>query len=217
MTVLERILAGGVIAVVRLDDLGAAPKIAEALAKGGVPAVEFTFTNRRAGEAITAAKEALGERGLIGAGSVLDAETARIAILAGAEYIVTPTYKASTIETCHRYGIPVVCGAFTPTEILTAWEAGAELIKVHPASMGGSKYFKDILAPMPQVKLVPSGGVSFDNAGEFIAAGASAVALGSNLVDTQAVRMENWPAVEERARTLKQIVELAREKRDAGH
>lgn len=217
MTVLDRIVAGGVIAVVRLDDLGAAVGIAKALADGGVPAVEFTFTNRRAGDAISAAKDALGDRGIIGAGTVLDPETARIAILAGAEYLVTPTFKASTVEICHRYGIPVVCGALTPTEILTAWEAGAALVKVHPASLGGPKYFKDVLAPMPQVKLVPSGGVTFDNAGEFIASGASAVALGSNLVDTRAVDLEDWTAVEERARTLRQIVAVAREKLETAH
>lgn len=217
MSVLERILEAGVIAVVRLDDLGTAPDIAAAFAAGGVPAVEFTFTNRRAGEAISAAREALGDRGLIGAGSVLDSETARIAILAGAQYVVTPTFKASTLETCHRYGVPVVCGALTPTEILTAWEAGAALVKVHPASLGGPKYFKDVLAPMPQVKLVPSGGVTFDNAGEFIAAGASAVALGGNLVDPNSVRSGDWSSLEERARTLRQVVRLAREKRDAPH
>ena len=217
MTAVERIVSDGVIAVVRLDDLSAARHVAGALADGGVSAVEFTFTNRKAGDAITAAKDMLGDRGLIGAGTVLDPETARIAILAGAEYVVTPTFKASTVETCHRYGIPVVCGAFTPTEILTAWEAGAALVKVHPASVGGPKYFKDVLAPMPQVRMVPSGGVTFDNAAEFIDAGAVAVALGSNLVDNRAVRMEDWPALQERARTLKQIVELAREKRRAGH
>ncbi|CAA9519781.1 MAG: 4-hydroxy-2-oxoglutarate aldolase @ 2-dehydro-3-deoxyphosphogluconate aldolase, partial [uncultured Thermomicrobiales bacterium] len=126
----------GVVAVVRLDDLSAAVAVTEALLDGGVRAVEFTFTNRQAARAIEEAKAAVGDRGLIGAGTVLDPETARIALLAGAEYIVTPTFKASTVELCNRYGVPVVCGALTPTEILTAWEAGATYVKVHPASLG---------------------------------------------------------------------------------
>ncbi|HEV2107093.1 MAG TPA: bifunctional 4-hydroxy-2-oxoglutarate aldolase/2-dehydro-3-deoxy-phosphogluconate aldolase [Thermomicrobiales bacterium] len=212
MTVLERILRDGVIAVVRLDDLSTATDITEALVTGGVTAVEFTFTNRRAGDAIASTREALGDRALIGAGSVLDSETARTAILAGAQYVVTPTFKASTLELCHRYGIPVVCGALTPTEILTAWEAGASLVKVHPASLGGPKYFKDVLAPMPQVKLVPSGGVTFDNVGEFIEAGAAAVALGSNLVDARTTQVRDWDTLRDRAQTLRNLVELARKR-----
>lgn len=212
MAVLERIVSDGVIAVVRLDDLSTAPDITEALVSGGVSAVEFTFTNRRAGDAIAATKDVMGKRAVVGAGSVLDSETARIAILAGAEYVVTPTFKSSTLEMCHRYGIPVVCGAFTPTEILTAWEAGASLVKVHPASLGGPKYFKDVLAPMPQVRLVPSGGVTFDNVGDFIAAGASAVALGSNLVDAGVARAKDWDTLRDRARTLRSLVEMARER-----
>lgn len=212
MTVLERILRDGVIAVVRLDDLSTATDITEALVTGGVTAVEFTFTNRRAGDAIASTREALGDRALIGAGSVLDSETARTAILAGAQYVVTPTFKASTLELCHRYGIPVVCGALTPTEILTAWEAGASLVKVHPASLGGPKYFKDVLAPMPQVKLVPSGGVTFDNVGEFIEAGAAAVALGSNLVDARTAQVRDWDTLRDRAQTLRNLVELARKR-----
>ncbi len=210
MSVLERILRDGVIAVVRLDDLSAATDITESLVSGGVAAIEFTFTNRRAGDAIASTKEALGDRALIGAGSVLDSETARTAILAGAEYVVTPTFKASTLELCHRYGVTVVCGALTPTEILTAWEAGASLVKVHPASLGGPKYFKDVLAPMPQVKLVPSGGVTFDNVGEFIETGAAAVALGSNLVDARTARAKDWDTLRDRAQTLRNLVELAR-------
>ncbi len=201
----------GVVAVVRLDDLSKSVAIAMALVEGGVRAVEFTFTNRRAGEAISVVKDAIGDAGFIGAGTILDPETARVAILAGAEYVVTPTFKDETVQLCNRYGIPSVIGALTPTEILTAWEAGATYVKVHPASLGGPKYFKDVLSPMPQVKLVPSGGVTFDNVAEFVRAGAVAVALGSNLVDAKTVATGNWTALTERAQTLRGLVQMARE------
>lgn len=196
----------GVVAVVRLDDLSAAVDLTEALLAGGVRAIEFTFTNRHAARAIENVRGAVGDRGYIGAGTVLDPETARTAILAGAEYIVTPTLKRETIELCNRYSIPTLSGAFTPTEILTAWEAGASYVKVHPASLGGPKYFKDVLAPFPQVKLIPSGGVTFENVHDFFAAGAVAVALGGNLVDRKAVASGDWSAITERARRLTEIV-----------
>lgn len=201
----------GIVAVVRLDDLGDAVAVTQALIEGGVRAVEFTFTNPKAAEAVAAAKAAVGAEGYIGAGSVLDPETARVAILAGAEYIVTPTTKAATIEMCNRYGVDTVIGALTPTEMLTAVEAGARYVKVHPASLGGPKYFRDVLAPLPQLRLIPSGGVSESNAGEFIAAGAVAVALGSNLVDAQTVRDRNWSELTARAQRLVRVVAQARQ------
>ncbi len=201
---------GGVIAVVRLDDLSAAVGLTRALVEGGVRAVEFTFTNPNAARAIEEAKAAVGDDGVIGAGTVLDAETARIAILAGAAYVVTPTYKRATVELCNRYGIPTIIGALTPTEMLTAWEAGATYLKVHPASLGGPRYFRDILGPLPQLKLIPSGGVSLDNAGDFVRAGAVAVALGSNLVDQATVTNADWPTLTERARRLTSAVAAAR-------
>ena len=201
---------GGVVAVVRLDDLSAAVPLTEALISGGVRAVEFTFTNPNAAQAIETTRAVVGEYGCIGAGTVLDPETARIAILAGAEYVVTPTYKRETVELCNRYSIPTVIGAFTATEMLTAWEAGATYIKVHPASLGGPRYFKDILAPLPQLKLIPSGGVSLDNAAEFIRAGAVAVALGGNLVDQATVAAADWTTIADRARRLCEAVARAK-------
>jgi 2-dehydro-3-deoxyphosphogluconate aldolase/(4S)-4-hydroxy-2-oxoglutarate aldolase len=206
----ERIETNGVIAVVRLDDLSAAVGLTEALIAGGVQSIEFTFTNPKAQRAIEAAKTAVGNRGFIGAGTVLDPETARVAILSGAEYIVTPTFKRETVELCNRYGIPTVIGAFTSTEMLTAWEAGASYVKVHPASLGGPKYFKDVLGPLPQLKLIPSGGVTLDNAAEFIKAGAVAVALGSNLVDQATVTAADWQTLTDRARKLTDAVQSAR-------
>jgi 2-dehydro-3-deoxyphosphogluconate aldolase/(4S)-4-hydroxy-2-oxoglutarate aldolase len=206
----------GIIAVVRLDDLSTAVDVARALIAGGVTAIEYTFTNPEAASAITNVRKAVGATGAIGAGTVLDPETARIAILAGAEYIVTPTFKPQTVELCNRYGIPTVIGAFTATEMLTAWEAGASYIKVHPASLGGPKYFKDILAPLPFLKLIPSGGVTPENAAEFIANGAVAVAIGGNLVDAESVANGDFGAITERAKSLSASVRAVVDKR-AGH
>lgn len=203
----------GVVAVVRLDDLSAAVAVTEALVAGGVRAVEFTFTNPRAGAAIAAAREALGDRALVGAGSVLDPETARTAILAGAAYVVTPTVSLPTIGLCNRYAVPTVIGALTPTEIVSAWEAGATYVKVFPASLGGPGYLKDVLGPLPQVRLIPTGGVSVDNAAAFIGAGAAAVALGSNLVDAGSVAAADWGTITERARALVAAVARGRSAR----
>lgn len=206
----SKIESSGVVAVVRLDDLTQAVAVTEALIAGGVTNVEFTFTNPAAADAISTVREAVGDAGYIGAGTVLDPETARIAILAGAEYIVTPTTKVATIEMCRRYAVPTVIGAFTATEMLTAWEAGASYIKVHPAGLGGPRYFKDILGPLPQLKLIPSGGVTLENAGEFIKAGAVAVALGSNLVDGATVSNGDWAEITRRATTVAEAVRAAR-------
>ena len=208
---LSPIEADGVIAVVRLDDLSRAVPLTEALVAGGVRAVEFTFTNPAAAAAIAAARDGLGERALIGAGSVLDGETARVAILAGAAFVVTPTVSLPTIAICNRYGVATTIGALTPTEILTAWEAGATYVKVFPASLGGPRYLRDVHGPLPQVKLIPTGGVDLENAGEFIRAGAVAVALGSNLVDARSVASEDWTTITTRARAIVAAVDRARQ------
>jgi 2-dehydro-3-deoxyphosphogluconate aldolase/(4S)-4-hydroxy-2-oxoglutarate aldolase len=208
--VIREIESDGAVAIVRLDDLSTAVPLTEALGRGGVRAVEFTFTNRLAGRAIEEVREALGDRAIVGAGTVLDPETARAAILAGAQFVVTPTLNVATIELCARYAVPTIIGAFTPTEILTAWQAGADVVKVFPASVGGPRYLKDVRGPLPQVKLVPTGGVGFDNAADFLKAGAVAVALGGNLVDAATVAAGNWAVLEERARRLAGIVREAR-------
>src|SRR5215211_1233029 len=203
--------SSGVVAIVRLDDLSRAVPLTEALLRGGVTAVEFTFTNRLAARVIESVRDAVGEAIAVGAGTVLDSETARIAILAGAQFVVTPTLKTSVIELCRRYAVPTVIGAFTPTEMLTAWEAGATYVKVFPASVGGPGYLKDVRGPLPQLKLIPTGGVSVDNAGDFIRAGAVAIAVGSNLVDAKTVADENWTVIEDRAR---ELIETVRNSRD---
>ncbi len=200
----------GLIAVIRLDDLSDAVTLAEALIAGGVTNLEFTYTNPKAGAAIAEVREALGDQCRVGAGSVLDAETARHAILSGAQFIVTPTLRKQTIQMCRRYSVPSVIGAFTPTEILTAWEAGADFIKVNPASVAGPGYFKDVLGPLPQTKLIPSGGVTLETGPEFIRAGAVALAVGGNLVHRPSVKERNWDAIRDRARQWTSLVETAR-------
>jgi 2-dehydro-3-deoxyphosphogluconate aldolase / (4S)-4-hydroxy-2-oxoglutarate aldolase len=207
----ETIAESGLVAIVRLDDLSAAAPLTEALLRGGARSVEFTFTNPLAGRAIEAVRDAVGDRASIGAGSVLDPETARIAILSGAEFIVTPTLNTAVIELCNRYAVPTVIGGFTPTELLTAWQAGASYVKVFPATVGGPQYLKDVRGPLPQLKLIPTGGVSIENAADFIRAGASAIAVGSNLVDAKTVRAERWDVLEERARAFVEAVQGARQ------
>lgn len=191
----ERIESTGVVAIVRLDDYSTAVDLVGALVDGGIDVVEFTYTNPQAGAAIASVKAALGDSVLAGAGTVLDLETCRAAILQGADFIVTPTVNVETIRMCQRYAIPAVIGAFTPTEILTAWEAGATFVKVFPASVVGPGYLKDVRGPLPQVKLIPTGGVSAGNAGDFIRAGAKAVAIGGNLVDPASVGSRDWATI----------------------
>lgn len=210
MNVSETVTSDGVVAIVRLDDLSGAVPMTRALAEGGIRSVEFTFTNRTAPRAIEAAREALDGTANVGAGTVLDAETARTAILAGAQFIVTPVVSIPVIACCRRYSVPAVIGAFTPTEILAAWQAGAEFVKVFPASAGGPRYLKDVRGPLPQVRLIPTGGVSAENAAEFIKSGASAVALGSNLVDPAVVAAGNWAELTARAAAVVGIVRQAR-------
>ena len=209
--VTAKVEAGGVVAIVRLDDLSAAVPLTAALHRGGINAVEFTFTNRLAGKVIEEVRASAPDGIAVGAGTVLDPETARTAILSGAEFIVTPALNVETIQLCNRYRVPSVIGAFTPTEIITAWQAGADVVKVFPASVGGPRYLKDVMGPFPQVKLIPTGGVSVENAGEFIRCGAVAVALGGNLVDAKTVAAGDWTTIEGRSRAIVAAVKLARE------
>ncbi|MGB3305475.1 MAG: bifunctional 4-hydroxy-2-oxoglutarate aldolase/2-dehydro-3-deoxy-phosphogluconate aldolase [Thermomicrobiales bacterium] len=200
----------GVVAIVRLDDYSSATSMVQALADGGIRSVEFTYTNPAAGEAVAAVKAAMGDAVQVGAGTVLDAETARAAILQGADFIVTPVLSIPTIELCRRYSVPTVIGSFTPTEILTAWQAGATYVKVFPASAVGPSYLKDVRGPLPQVRLIPTGGVTLQNAGDFIRAGASAIAIGSNLVDAKTVRAGEWQTLTDRASAFVEAVRAAR-------
>ncbi|MGE5262039.1 MAG: bifunctional 4-hydroxy-2-oxoglutarate aldolase/2-dehydro-3-deoxy-phosphogluconate aldolase [Acidobacteriota bacterium] len=207
---LQRILDGGVIAILRASNPTGLVEAAQAIAEGGVTAVEFTMTTPKALDLIGAARERLGRRALIGAGTVLNAENARAALAAGAEFIVMPVLDRGAIETAHRADVPVMPGAYTPTEILTAWEWGADLVKLFPASAGGPAYLQAILAPLPQVRLVPTGGVGTANTSEYIRAGAAAVAVGGNLVDPAAIAAGEFYRLTEVAR---QLIEAVRKTR----
>lgn len=207
---LTEIINCGVVAIVRVASAQEAVEVCRAIAKGGVKPIEITMTVPGAIDAIKEFKSIVRDDVLVGAGTVLDPETARAAILAGAEFIVSPTLNLKVIEVCHRYSIVVIPGAFTPTEILTAWEAGADIVKVFPATVGGPKYLRDIKGPLPQVKLMPTGGVNLENTPDFIRAGAVAVAAGTSLVDQKAVDEKRYDLITENARKFVDAVKLAR-------
>lgn len=207
--ILQRILDSGAVAVIRMADSQKLLKVAEAIHKGGISAIEITMTTPNALRVIEEAARA-SDKFLIGVGSVLDAETARLAINAGARFVVSPIYKPEIIRTAHRYDLPAMPGAFTPTEILTAHENGADVVKVFPADVVGMAFFKAVLAPMPHLKLMPTGGVSLTNAGEWLKAGACAVGVGSALLDKKAIAEENYAALTENARILCDSIAQAR-------
>ncbi|MBN2004769.1 MAG: bifunctional 4-hydroxy-2-oxoglutarate aldolase/2-dehydro-3-deoxy-phosphogluconate aldolase [Anaerolineae bacterium] len=175
----------GIIAIMRAAYADSLLAAADAIHAGGVRAIEVTLTTPGALGVIEAAARYFDGAVLFGAGSVLDAETARAAILAGAGFIVAPTLNLDVIALCNRYGIPVLPGCFTPTEMLAAWEAGADMVKLFPAGVGGPAWVKAILAPLPQLEIVPVGGVDLTNAAAFIRSGAAALGIGNNLLNQQ--------------------------------
>jgi len=191
----KRICDCGIVAVVRTDTSEELVDVSKALKNGGIDVIEITMTTPNALQVIADVSKVMGEDVLVGVGSVLDPETARAAILAGAEFIVAPTYSPAVVEMAHRYGCSVTPGAFTPNEVLAAWEGGADMVKIFPARVGGPKYMKDLRAPMPQLKLVPTGGVDITNAAEFIKAGAAALGVGSALVKKDAVKNKDFAAL----------------------
>jgi 2-dehydro-3-deoxyphosphogluconate aldolase/(4S)-4-hydroxy-2-oxoglutarate aldolase len=207
--VLDRIIDCGVVAVLRADSSAELLDVAGALREGGVVAIEVTMTTPGALKVIEEATAKMKDS-IIGVGTVLDPETARAAILAGAEYIVSPTLHLGVIELAKRYGKIVMPGAFTPTEILTAWQTGADVVKVFPASVGGPAYFKDVKGPLPQVRLMPTGGVDLTTTGAFIKAGACAVGAGSAMVDKKAVTAGKFDVITETARKFVEEVRKAR-------
>jgi 2-dehydro-3-deoxyphosphogluconate aldolase/(4S)-4-hydroxy-2-oxoglutarate aldolase len=207
--ILSRLIEGKVVAVVRLDSGDQLIKVAEALKAGGVTTIEFTVPTPGALDMIKQASAYFGDEVIMGAGTVLDAETARAAILSGAQFIVTPALNVKTIQLCRRYGKPIIPGALTPTEILTAWEAGADMVKLFPADSMGPAYLKAVLAPLPQVRLAPTGGISADNAAEYLKAGATALGVGGKLVDKQAVARGDFAALTAEAKRLMHAVGLA--------
>ena len=207
---MARIEASGVVAVVRAQSKVSLVDVAAALAAGGVIAVEITMTSPGALEGIAEIRRNASSDVLVGVGSVLDAETARAAILAGAQFIVAPTFDPQVIEIGHRYGLPVIPGAMTPTEILQAWSEGADAVKVFPANHFGPQYLKDLHGPMPQLKLTPTGGVDLTTVHDWIRAGAFAVGVGSALVQQELLVTANWNGLTDLARQYVEAVSKAR-------
>lgn len=209
LDILNRLIKEKIVAVVRLDSGDQLIKVAEALKAGGISAIEFTIPTPNSLEMIKQAAAHFGDEVLMGAGTVLDPETARAAILSGAQFIVTPALNLKTITLCRRYGKPIIPGALSPTEILTAWESGADMVKVFPADIMGPDYLKAVLAPLPHIRLVPTGGVSSENAAEFIRAGATALGVGGKLVSKSVVSKGDWVAITAEAQKLVQVVHQA--------
>ena len=206
----QEIETQGIVAVIRMQDPGRLRAVIDALAAGGVRALEVTMTVPRAIEMIREIAPTLPAGFLFGAGTVLDAETAHRVIDAGAQFVVSPVFRRAVIDACHQHDVPALPGCMTPTEILDAWEAGADIVKVFPATTFGPGYLKDVRAPLPQVKLMPTGGVTLDNAGEWIRAGAVAVGVGSALLDAKAIDAGDYKALEAGARKIVANVTAAR-------
>lgn len=201
----------GLVAVIRADSPGQLVDVCKALRDGGVLFSEITMTTPGALDAIQKASSELKDQAIIGVGSVLDPETARLAILAGAQFVVCPVTNLAVIEMAHRYGKPVIPGGLTPTEILTAWQAGADVVKVFPANHFGPTYFKDLLAPMPQLKLTPTGGVDLNTAADFLKAGAACLGVGSSLVKKDLIKAKDWAGLTKLAAQFTQIVKQTRQ------
>jgi 2-dehydro-3-deoxyphosphogluconate aldolase/(4S)-4-hydroxy-2-oxoglutarate aldolase len=211
--VIQRIKEVGLVPVVRAASADEAMQAIDAIKAGGVSVLEITMTVPGAVGAIAEVTKRFGDEVLVGAGTVLDAETARTCMLAGAQFIVSPSLNLETIACCRRYGVAVLPGALTPTEVVQAWTAGADFVKVFPAgALGGASYLKALKAPLPQIELVPTGGVSLKTAADFIKAGASALGVGADLVDVKALRAGEAQVITERAR---QYVEIVREARQS--
>lgn len=201
----------GLVPVVRATSADEAMRVIDAIKAGGIDVLEITMTVPGAVRVIEQVSERFGEDVLVGAGTVLDPETARICILAGARFVVSPSTNLGTIAMCRRYGVPVMPGALTPTEVLAAWEAGADMVKVFPCSaMGGASYLKALKAPLPQVELIPTGGVSLKTGADYLAAGAAALGIGADLVDLAALKEGRAADITARA---KDYVELVRQSR----
>src|SRR5687768_5875286 len=209
--VLQTIRDIGIIPVVRAQSAEEAMLAIDAIREGGISILEITMTVPGAVGVIEEVANRYSDDALVGAGTVLDGDSARACILAGASFVVSPSLNLETIEVCRRYGVAVMPGALSPTEVVQAWSAGADFVKVFPAgAVGGASYIKALKAPLPQIELVPTGGVSLKTAADFIKAGASALGVGADLVDLKAIREGQQKLITERAREFVKIVREAR-------
>jgi 2-dehydro-3-deoxyphosphogluconate aldolase/(4S)-4-hydroxy-2-oxoglutarate aldolase len=208
---LQQVLEHGMVAILRAPSGEQLVNVARALLEGGINVIEVTLTVPNALEIVSQVRRELGDKVLLGAGSVLDTETARAALLAGAEYIVCPTVNTDIIRLCNRYDKLVMPGAFTPTEVLTAWEAGGDIVKIFPADVGGPSYLQALYGPLPHVRLMPTGGVNLDTLQDFVKAGACAVGLGSALVEKQALLDGDMDRIRDLAAKYVELMRSARE------
>jgi len=209
--VIQQIKDVGIVPVVRASSADEAIAVVEAIKTGGLPLLEITMTVPGAVRVIEQVADRYGDQATVGAGTVLDAETARACILAGAQFVVSPALNPETIACCHRYDIAVMPGALTPTEVVSAWTAGADFVKIFPASaMGGAGYIKSLKAPLPQIEMIPTGGVSLATAAAFIQAGAAALGVGADLVDLKAIRANEPARITQAARDYLEVVRAAR-------
>ena len=209
---LSRVLDSGIVAILRSPSGEMLADVAEALLAGGVDVMEITFTVPRAHKVLEQVADRLGDKILLGAGTVLDAPTARTALLAGAEFIVSPVVSHEVIRLCRRYDKMVMPGAFTPTEVLAAWESGADIVKVFPSDCTGPGYLRAVLGPLPQVRLMPTGGVNLKTAADFLRAGACALGVGGALADPKAMVGRDFAKIEATARQFVEVVRGARGK-----
>jgi 2-dehydro-3-deoxyphosphogluconate aldolase / (4S)-4-hydroxy-2-oxoglutarate aldolase len=209
--VLARIAQIGLMPVVRAQSADEAMRVVDAIREGGVTVLEITMTVPGALGVMEEVTRRFGADVVLGAGTVLDGETARACILAGAQFVVSPALNLATIEVCRRYSIAVIPGALTPTEVVSAWTAGADVVKVFPCgALGGASYIKSLKAPLPHIEMIPTGGVSVKTAADFIKAGSLALGVGADLVDTKAIRDGNARAVTDKAREYVRVVQEAR-------
>ena len=208
--IIQRLLDPGLIAIIRADSSDGLLEAADALLAGGVTALEVTLTTPGALPVISELAAHLGDRALIGVGTVLDVEMGRAAVGAGAQFIVTPVTKPDVIQLANYYEKPIASGAFTPTEALLAHESGADFIKLFPAGNAGPGYIRDLLAPLPMLRIIPTGGVTPENAGAFLQAGSVALGIGSALVSREILQTRDWPALTARAAAFLRAIRAAR-------
>jgi len=211
-SLVQQMIQGGLVAVVRAPRADQVIDIVRALSAGGLKAIEITFTVPGAADLIREARNTLDKDIILGAGTVLDTETARVAILSGAQFVVSPSVNHDVIKLCHRYDIPIMPGGFTPTEVLSAWEAGADIVKVFPAEIGGPPLLKALKGPFPQIRLMPTGGVDLNTAEAFLQAGACCLGVGSSLVDPKLLATQDYQALTARAAQYVEKVRLFRER-----
>ncbi|MEI6562424.1 MAG: bifunctional 4-hydroxy-2-oxoglutarate aldolase/2-dehydro-3-deoxy-phosphogluconate aldolase [Verrucomicrobiota bacterium] len=208
--IIDRIVNPGIVAIIRADSSEQLMGAAEALYEGGVTGMEVTMTTPNALQVINDVAKRFGKKVLIGVGTVLDTETCRAAILAGSQFVVTPVTRPEVITLCNRYGIPIAAGAYTPTEALTAYEAGADFVKIFPADQLGPQYIKNILAPLPQLQIIPTGGVTVATVDAFIKAGCVALGAGSSLVSKEILKNQDWKKLTETAAAFVEAIKKAR-------